>query len=264
MSKQKFRIIGMLMLLVLLIATAGCGKEAAGTSSDTADASSNATSDSSDTSEAGNTGTNASAEESSNAATGDAQTIVGTWDTALDMSGLVNMVLTMGDEDIASFFQIDQLKFPLQFTFNGDGTYGVSADEAAIQASMDGLKEDALNGYNHYFEYLIEQEGADMTVEDMLAELGFDSIEEYVDLLIGGFDTSEPFDSSGEWKIENGKLYMTEEIEGVEDSEYFSYELTAGTLTLLELHMEGAEDGLAELFGELMDGLFPIVMTRAE
>ena len=251
MNKRKLGIISFLMILALSILATGCGK-AGETSSTETDPSHAAISFVS--------------EESSDPSANDAEGILGTWDTVWDMSDLFNMMLSMDDDAMSEFVHIDKLDFPMQFTFNENGTYTITADEATLQASLEGMKEDLQAGLNRYFEYMIRENELDMTVEEMLAASGIESMDEYLDMVMGGFEgTSEAFESTGKWSIVDGKLYMVDEYEEFSENEYFTYELTENELKLLEVFSaDMGENGTEELFGDLLDGLFPMVLTRAE
>lgn len=261
MNKLKLSIISVLMILALLAMATGCG-EAENTSSAAADPSGEAVNSEAVSSEAASS----VAEENSEAPSEDAKTILGKWDTVWDMSGLFNTMLSMGDETMGEFVHIEKLDFPMHFTFKEDGTYSVVADEDALKASMEEMAEDLQEGLNKYFEHMIEENSMDMTVEELLAASGMGSMDEYIDMVMSGFeDSSESFSSTGKWSIEDGKLYMIDEDEELNENEYFTYELTENELKLLEVSgTDTGEDGMEELFGDLLDELFPMVLTRAE
>lgn len=251
MNKLKLGIIGILMILALLVAATGCN-EAGDTSSTATDSSSEAVS--------------SVAEESSEAPVTDAETILGTWETAWDMSDLFNTMISMSDETMGQFVHIDKLDFPLQITFSEDATYTVAADMEAFQKSMEENADDLLEGLSSYFAYMIEENELDMTVEEFLAASGIESMDEYLDMVMSGFEgTPAEFESTGKWSIEDGKLYMVDEGEELNEDEYFTYKLTENQLTLLEVFgADMDEDGMEELYGDLLTDLFPMSLTRVK
>lgn len=250
MKKRNIGIISLLMILTFLITATSCGEANDDSSMETEPFS---RAEISFTSEI-------------DPSADDASTILGSWGAVWDMSGLFNSMIAMGDKSMGEFVHIEKLDFPMQFSFDEDGTYTVSLDEDAIKASLAEIEEDLLNGLNNYFAYRIEENELNMTVEDLLIASGYESMDEYLDMVMGGFEgASESLVTTGNWKIEDGKLYMDNENAEIDENEYFTYELTDNELTLLEVFGTDMEDhDMETLFGALLDGLFPMVLTRAE
>lgn len=258
MKKMKLGIISILMILALLVMATGCDESNGETSSA-------ATDSSSDASETVSSAETSSTEENSDTPNEDAKTILGTWNTSWDMSDLFNMAISMGDETVGEFVHVEKLEFLMQFTFREDGTCAIALDEEALQSTMAGMAEDLQEGFTSYFEYMIESNQLGVTVEEFLAASGIESMDEYIEAMIGGFDEiSESFETTSNWRIEDGKLYVTEKIDESEVVSYYTYELTENELKLLELHAEEEGGDTAGMFGDLLDDLFPMVLTRAE
>lgn len=260
MKKWKIGIAGILVVLALLVTATGCGKDTSDDSSGAIDATTAA-------SESEDPNDSSLNEESESVPNQNAETIQGVWNTSWDMSELfyLTAMMSLEDEALGDFVQIEGLDLPIQFTFQEDGTYTVIADEEAFMASLNGKTEELREGFTGYFEHTIEKEALDTTVEELLAASGFDSVDDYLDELIGGFDgISDAFTSSGNWKLRDEKLYMTKTAEENEVDPYYTYTLTANELQLLELHAEEEEDGMEGLFGDLLGNLFPMILVRAE
>ena len=250
MKKLKIGIISLLMILTVLVTATGCGK--------TNDVSSMETDPLSHE--------EISFTPENNPSTNDALTILGSWDAVWDMSSLFNATITMGDKNMEKFVHIEKLDFSIRFTFNEDGTYTVSMDEDAIKASLAEIEDDLLHGFNEYFAYMIAESELDMTVADLLAASGYESMDAYLDTLMDGFEgASESFATTGKWKIEDGKLYRCNQNAEINEKKYFTYELTDNELKLLEVFgTDMNDDDMESLFGTLLDDLFPMVLTRAE
>lgn len=194
------------------------------------------------------------------------KTVVGEWDCNWDMSGLFNMMFSMMDETMGEYMHIEKLDFPMHFTFGEDGTYTVVSDREAIKESMSEMVEGLVDGLNRYFEHMIGENELNMTVEDLLAASGFNSMDEYLDAMMSGFeDTAEAYETSGKWVIEDGKLCILEEQDGVETKSVYTYELTGNQLKLLDVTVDGeGMEGMEDMLGALMEGMFPMILIRAE
>lgn len=263
MKKMKLGIISILMILALLVMATGCDESNGETSSAATEPS-----DASETISSAETSyeeETTSTEENSDTPNEDAKTILGMWNTSWDMSDLFNMAISMGDETVGEFVHVEKLEFLMQFTFREDGTCAIALDEEALQSTMAGMAEDLKEGFNSYIEYMIEANQLGVTVEEFLAASGIESMDEYIQAMIGGFDEiSESFETTSNWRIEDGKLYVTEKIDESEVVSYYAYELTENELKLLELHTEEEDGDMAGMFGDLLGDLFPMVLTRAE
>lgn len=262
MNKRKISIIGFLLLFAFLVTVTGCNS--AGDTSSSASAAETLSSEESggETSSA----ETSSAEESADPSADDAKAILGTWDSVWDMSGVFNGMVTLGDDSMGKYVHLEKLDFPMQFSFFEDGTYAITADEQAIQAALAETVEDLRAGYTGYFEYLIETNDLDMSVEAFLLASGYESMDQYLDSILGGFDeTSDALEANGKWSVENGRLYVIKQANGSEVKEYYPYELAENQLKLTELVIEDTgEDGMAALFDALLGDLFPMVLARAE
>lgn len=180
----------------------------------------------------------------------DAELIVGTWETEMSMTDYYGD--DMGElEGMEAYFDFDKIKITMTFEFEEDGTYtmSVDGDEAEIKAILrDG------------FEKLINDmlEGTGYTLEDAAAEEGM-TADEYIDALMeesfGSGDLIDVDDELGEYKVKNGKLYLFDEGDELDEGTYYEYKLKGDKLTLVAEYEDGETT-------EASDTIFPLDFVR--
>lgn len=188
----------------------------------------------------------------------DKEKFLGTWKVDVDMTDIINGGLTEGmdqiDASASEYFNISKFDLTVIFTFNDDGTYSMDVDDDSFNSSVDGVKEDIKAGFIKYFEDMIAGMGLDMSVDEVLEASGM-SIESLIDesLTSEMFDSMiEEFEVSGKWKVEKGKLYLTESADDDFDEENFDY-------------YEISEEGIKLYIPEGMEdetGLYPMYLTK--
>ena len=199
MKRSIGKIVGILLIVSMLLAFAGCG----------------------------------------NSKSGDKEQFVGTWKAELDMTDLFNeglkQEIAQEDEEMASYFDIEHFGFTVIFKFNEDDTYTTEIDDASLNASMDAMKACVRDGMMAYFEDMIAEYELDMSVEDMLEASGI-SIEDIIEegLSADMFDdVLAELEMHGNWKAENGKLYTTETVnDKIDKNSYELYEITSEGIKL--------------------------------
>ena len=181
----------------------------------------------------------------------DAELIVGTWETEMSMTDYYGD--DMGElEGMEAYFDFDKIKITMTFEFEEDGTYtmSVDGDEAEIKAILRDGFEKLLNDM---------LEGTGYTLEDAAAEEGM-TADEYLDALMeesfGSGDLIDVDDELGEYKVKNGKLYLFDEGDELDEGTYYEYKLKGDKLTLVAEY----EDG--ELSDESEAGLYPMDFVR--
>ena len=188
------------------------------------------------------------------------ETLVGTWNASIDIAEVYNAeIAASGDEAMAEYLSVDSFAIPLVMTFNEDGTYSMTVDKEGMDASMNGLIEDMKVGLEKYFNDYFSSMGLEIDVNEALAASGM-SLDSLVEEMKGEIMTEDMYadmESAGQYKAEDGKLYLTEDVEvepvgGV----YNTYTIEGDTLTI-EAGTEELEDEMAEL-------LFPLVLKRAK
>ena len=180
----------------------------------------------------------------------DAELIVGTWETEMSMTDYYGD--DMGElEGMEAYFDFDKIKITMTFEFEEDGTYtmSVDGDEAAIKAILRDGFEKLLNDM---------LEGTGYTLEDAAAEEGM-TADEYIDALMeesfGSGDLIYVDDELGEYKVKNGKLYLFDEGDELDEGTYYEYKLKGDNLTLVAEYEDGETT-------EASDTIFPLDFVR--
>ena len=180
----------------------------------------------------------------------DAELIVGTWETEMSMTDYYGD--DMGElEGMEAYFDFDKIKITMTFEFEEDGTYtmSVDGDEAEIKAILRDGFEKLLNDM---------LEGTGYTLEDAAAEEGM-TADEYLDALMeesfGSGDLIDVDDELGEYKVKNGKLYLFDEGDELDEGTYCEYKLKGDKLTLVAEYEDGETT-------EASDTIFPLDFVR--
>ena len=180
----------------------------------------------------------------------DAELIVGTWETEMSMTDYYGD--DMGElEGMEAYFDFDKIKITMTFEFEEDGTYtmSVDGDEAEIKAI---LRDGCVKLMNDMLE------GTGYTIEDAAAEEGM-TADEYIDALMeesfGSGDLIDVDDDTGEYKVKNGKLYLFDGGDELDEGTYYEYKLKGDKLTLVAEYEDGETT-------EASDTIFPLDFVR--
>ena len=180
----------------------------------------------------------------------DAELIVGTWETEMSMTDYYGD--DMGElEGMEAYFDFDKIKITMTFEFEEDGTYTISVDgdEAEINAIL-------RDGFEKLMNDMLE--GTGYTIEDVAAEEGM-TADEYLDALMeesfGSGDLIDVDDELGEYKVKNGKLYLFDEGDELDEGTYYEYKLKGDKLTLVAEYEDGETT-------EASDTIFPLDFVR--
>lgn len=180
----------------------------------------------------------------------DAELIVGTWESEISMTDYYGD--DMGElEGLEDYFNFDKIKITMTFEFEEDGTYTISVDgdEAEIKAILRDGCEKLLNDM---------LEGTGYTLEDAAAEEGM-TADEYLDAMMeesfGSGDLIDVDDDTGEYKVKNGKLYLFDEGDELDEGTYYEYKLKGDKLTMLSEYVDGETT-------EASDTIFPLDCVR--
>ena len=180
----------------------------------------------------------------------DAELIVGTWETEMSMTDYYGD--DMGElEGMEAYFDFDKIKITMTFEFEEDGTYtmSVDGDEAEIKAIL-------RDGFEKLMNDMLE--GTGYTIEDAAAEEGM-TADEYLDALMeesfGSGDLIDVDDELGEYKVKNGKLYLFDEGDELDEGTYYEYKLKGDKLTLVAEYEDGETT-------EASDTIFPLDFVR--
>ena len=191
----------------------------------------------------------------------DKDAFVGTWNATMDVTEFFNSTIqesiAQGDDDMASYFNIDKFELPLVFTFNEDDTYTMTADKDGLSSTMDAVKSNIKDGFMKYLEDMVADQGLDMSVDEVLQLMGYDLDElieeaigsELVDAMVAEIETS------GKWEVKGGKLNMTDSMSDTEMGEFGSYKIDSNGITL---NLTEDEEGSLEQLG-----VSTLVLTKA-
>lgn len=185
-------------------------------------------------------------------------TIVGTWAADVDMTDLLNDILAE-EEEIGPFLTLRSFSLRLLADFKEDGTYTMAGDPEAAQAAMDGLKEDMKTALQGYFEKKLEDEGMDMTVDDLLQAAGMtlDDVIDEMDDTFSADDLLSGLTGEGKYSLDGDKLFLSDSLdEDIDPDTYQTITLEADTLTLTGSSEEEEDEEETAL------SLYPIVFQR--
>ena len=187
---------------------------------------------------------------------GQKATIVGTWKANVELAEAFNA--EMAAAGMGDFINLESFSLPLVMTFNEDGTGSMTVDQEAMTASIDKLAADLTAGLEAYFTEYFTSMGLEIDLDEALAASGLsmDDLVEEMKAEFAGEDAFAEFTNEFKYKAEDGKLYMSEDLESEISEVYNTYELKGNTLTL--------DIGTEEIEEEMAAILFPMTLTRAK
>ena len=86
--------------------------------------------------------------------------ILGTWETTLDLSDMLNEEIAGADQALAKYFDLD-FSITLIMTFNEDNTCSLKADRDAFEDTMDDLMKQMEDSLIKYLEDILKAAGLD-------------------------------------------------------------------------------------------------------
>ena len=187
---------------------------------------------------------------------GQKATIVGTWKANVELAEAFNE--EMAAAGMGDFINLESFALPLVMTFNEDGTGSMTVDQAAMTETVDKLAADLTAGLEAYFTEYFSSMGLEIDLDEALAASGL-SMDDLVDEFkaeFAGEDAFAEFTNEFKYKAEDGKLYMSEDLDSeISTDTYNTYELKGNALTL--------DIGNEDLDEEMAKYLFPMNLTRA-
>ena len=174
----------------------------------------------------------------------DAELIVGTWEATVDMGDYLNA--EMAGEPGMEYFDFSGVEATLSYEFDEDGDYVLTISmnkeplEKVFRNAMQKILEEAAAAEGYTLEELAAEEG--MTVEELLDA----AMEE-------SFDAEDFFDDEterGSYEIKDGKLYIFDRGDELDEDDYFEYKLKGDKLTLVAEYEDGelSDESEAELY----------------
>lgn len=184
-------------------------------------------------------------------------TLVGTWKADINLAEAFNE--EMAASGMGDYINIESFNLPLVMEFKADGTGSMSVDQAAMTETVDKLAADLTVGLEAYFTEYFASMGLEIDLDEALAASGMsmDDLVEEMKAEFAGEDAFAEFTNEFKYKAEDGKLYMSEDLDSeISTDTYNTYELKGNTLTL--------DIGTEELDEEMAKYLFPMNLTRAK
>ena len=183
----------------------------------------------------------------------DAELIVGTWEATVDMGDYLNaeMAGEPGMAAYAEYFDFSGVEATLSYEFDEDGDYVLTISmnkemvEKVFRNAMQKILEEAAAAEGYTLEELAAEEG--MTVEELLDA----AMEE-------SFDAEDFFGDEterGSYEIKDGKLYIFDRGDELDEDDYFEYKLKGDKLTLVAEYEDGETT-------EASDTIFPLDFVR--
>ena len=183
----------------------------------------------------------------------DAELIVGTWEATVDMGDYLNaeMAGEPGMAAYAEYFDFSGVEATLSYEFDEDGDYVLTISmnkemlEKVFRNAMQKILEEAAAAEGYTLEELAAEEG--MTVEELLDA----AMEE-------SFDAEDFFDDEterGSYEIKDGKLYIFDRGDELDEDDYFEYKLKGDKLTLVAKYSDGELD-------DASDAMLPMNFVR--
>ena len=236
MKKNVLKILSLFIAILMVLSLAACGES---------------TTDDTDKGDKDNTSKDS----------GKSGTIYGTWiSTEIDFAKIEGS--GSGEDGEGAGLSLEDmgladLKVKMIYTFNEDGTYAQTFDDA----SLDVITEKMADFSVKMMEAFAEAMGS--SLEELLTSMG-QTLDEYK----ASVSNKDDYKSNGKFKIDGNKLFTLEDLKADETEDggeevaaertfdenvYFEFELSGNTLTFT--NCVDPEDPAPE-------GLFPIVFTR--
>ena len=171
---------------------------------------------------------------------------------------------------------MDSLPCQIRMEFKDDGTYLQTVEESSLDSMREKMFASTVNYYYEFFRVVLAAQLAKLGVEsDMSTREGLEAVlgmsmddaiqtamgsdmETFVHSIIDGLwtDMSEEMKQEGQYKVEEGKLYLSDSPEHRVDSKiYHPFTYENGVLTL--------EKGVGTDTEEEYDDLYPLVLRAA-
>lgn len=193
----------------------------------------------------------------------DAKKIIGTWTADVDYTDAFNFGLhsAEGMEEMGEHFKAKEFILTTTITFRDDGTYTIAIDEASAEKAMESIEYILYDGFVSILTEQYNQQFLPISLEKYLEGMR-NTIWSMVDSALTDEVKKELLDGlvnphTGNYKLEDGKLYMTKEVTDDFGEDHDTYELDGDTLTLLECFCQIDEEQ-----AELQRALYPMIFTR--
>ena len=210
MKKKLLKLLGMLVILCMLVATVGCSSK-------------NNTSDDDDKEKE--------------------PSVVGTWEAEMDLAAAMNDML---GESLGIETEFKDLSMKVTLELKKDNTYKFAADEDSAETFVDNFLEQ----FKDVMKAVVEDAAKeyDMTFDEFLAEMGYASFDAFFEEAAAGMDAESlvgefASEEDGAYKFKGNKLWLGEG-DGIDEETYYVIKLTDDTMTWKEA--TGTEEEMSE------------------
>ncbi len=257
MKKTLSIVLSLIIAFSMMFTFVGCGSDDDSGKKDTNTSNSDIVNNKNNSTNNKNNSTNNNKSELS-----DSEIFIGEWECELDMTDYMNEYLA-ADDEIGDYITISDFSMVMNFKFTKD-TLKITLDEDALLDAFDKImKKDFKKGLEKYMEDMLEEYGIDMSVDEFLATEGL-SIDDLLDDIMEEFLSEDSIDEAfgdfetvGEYKVKNGKLYSDEDGD-FDDDEYITYKIVDEDTIKLTGTSEDLDDEEMAIF----EMLFPLVLER--
>lgn len=187
------------------------------------------------------------------------ESIVGTFEGALDFAAVLMEMLTLSDPESAEYFDLHDLRVTIGFTFRDDGTCIMYFDEASMEAIVEPMTQQLVDSFYSMLEAVLAEQEIEMSVEDFLdaSNISLDTLVDELSKQLLSEETLKEMTQEYNYKREDAKLYLSDEKpEDMTEEDANGYTLVNGTLTI-EAPVEEDEDSQA-----LINAMFPMTLKR--
>jgi len=152
----------------------------------------------------------------------------GEWKGTCDLTDYIVESMVASEPTMEEYIEFEELSFVIDFTFEGDEV-SMSVDEDSVDTFIERAEDGIRNMMDAYMTDLVADFNGLVTMDDVVAENGYDSYEALLDGLVESMDLSTVVESlceelelegTFEYDEKDGILTVTYDDEFVEEMEF--------------------------------------------
>ncbi len=194
----------------------------------------------------------------------DEEKIIGTWAFTFEMDNYINYLLS-SEEDV-EFFEVEGMELQMNFIFFDNGTYKMAADEDSTEKFISDFLVQFRNAMELYMMEVLKQEGIEMSLDEFLTASGT-SMDELMEEAFSDVDLESVVNESmsqGLFKLENGKIYLSDDLEGdFSEDEGSDYKFIDDDTLEVSTELEGDDEEDEEL-KDILAQMTPMTLKRVK
>lgn len=185
------------------------------------------------------------------------ESIVGKWEATKDMTAMFNDYITKADPTTAKYFNFTNLTLDMTMEFTAEGTCKIEFSQDSFTTFIQAVTEGTIAGMNKMLEDMLASQNINLTVEQFLAFTGV-SME---DMIKEAMSSVKPEEMLGEltgtsnYKVEDGKLYTSENAASTDYKDVNPYTVKDGVLTIEGILGDSEQ-------AEALKYFFPLTLNR--